>query len=140
MRSCAWSTHAALYMPCSPMSNFQIKLSAIMNPGKDMACETACGGIVKKLGTVQINGEADNQKDPIEFDHMRVRTPILSVRNMACDDHKIYLKRGGGSVNSTTSGKQIKFSEHAGVYYTKLETTPPVDSNKSDSGFGRQEA
>ena len=102
-------------------------------------CETASGGILKKRGTVRIDGGVDNEKVSIEFDHMRVRTPILFVKKLVRDDHDIYIKRGGGSIKNTSSGKQLKFFEHAGVYYRKLEITYPVDSKRSDNGFGRQE-
>ena len=110
------------------------------NPkGRSMVCETACGGILKKLGTVRINGEVDNEKVSIEFDHMRVRTPILSVRKLVRDDHEIYIKKGGGSIRHTTNGKQISFFEYAGVYYLKLKISPPTDSNGNNNGFGRRE-
>ena len=71
---------------------------------------------------------------------MRVRTPILSVRKLVRDDHEIYTTRGGGSIRNTTSGKQIKFFEHAGVYYLKLEITSRADSNGNNNVFGRQGA
>ena len=58
--------------------------------------------------------EVDNEKVSIAFDHMRVRTPILSVRKLVRDDREIYIKRCG-SIRKTTSGKQIKFFERAGV-------------------------
>ena len=105
-----------------------------------MVCETPCGGILKKLGTVRINGEVDNERVSIEFDRMRVRTRILSVCKLVRNDHEIYIKRGGGSIRNTTSGKQTKFFEHAGVYYLKLKITPPVDGNGNNNGFGRQGA
>ena len=105
---------------------------------RPMVCETACGGILKKLGTVHVNGEVDNDKFSIQCDHMRVRTPILSVRKLVRDDHEIYIKRCGNSIRNITSGKQIKFFEHAGVYYLKLKITPPVDSNGNNIGFGWQ--
>ena len=71
---------------------------------------------------------------------MPIRTPILSVRKLVRDDHEIYIKRGGGSIRNTTNGKQIKFFEHASVYYLKLKITPPVNSKDNNIGFGRQEA
>ena len=97
-------------------------------------------GILKKLGTVRVNGEVDNENVSIEFDHVRFRTPMLSVRQLVRDDHEIYSKRNGGSIRSTTNGKQIKLFEHAGVYYLKLKITPPVDSTNHSNGFGWQEA
>ena len=105
-----------------------------------MVCETACGGILDKLCTVRANGEVDNEKVSIEFDSMRAHTPLLSVRKQVRDDHEIYIKRGGGSTRKTTSGKQIKFFKHAGVYYLKVKTTPPVDSEGNNNGVGRQGA
>ena len=105
-----------------------------------MVCETACGGILKKLDTIRVNGEVDNEKVSIEFDHMRVRTHVLSERKLVRDDHEIYVERGGGSIKNTTSGKQIKYFKHAGVYYLKLKITPPLDSKNDGSGLGRQGA
>ena len=78
----------------------------------------------KSPGTVRVNGEVDNEKVSIEFDQLRVRTPILSVRKLVRDDHEIYIKRVGGNIRNTTSGKQIKFCEHAGAYYPELKITP----------------
>ena len=71
---------------------------------------------------------------------MRVRTPILPVRKLVPDDHEIYIKKGGGSIRHTTNGKQIKFFEHAGVYYLKLKINPPANSSGNNNGFGRQGA
>ena len=78
----------------------------------------------------------ENENVSIEFDHMRVRTPLLSVKKLVRDDHEI----GGGNIKNTTNGKHINFFEHASVQYVKLKTTPPVDSKNNDSGVGRQEA
>ena len=83
---------------------------------------------------------AQFEKVSIEFDHMHVRTPILSVRKAVRDDHEMYIKRSGGSIKNTVNGKQIKFFEHAGVYYIRLNFTPAVDSNNDNSGVGRQGA
>ena len=44
---------------------------------RPMVCETACGGILKKLDTFCVNGEVGNEKVAIEFDHMRIRTPYF---------------------------------------------------------------
>ena len=105
-----------------------------------MVCETTCGRILKKVGTDRVNGEVDNKNISIAFDHMQVRTPILSVRKLVRDNHEIYIKKGGGSIRHTTNGKQIKFFEHAGVYCLKLKITPPIDGKDNSNGFGRQGA
>ena len=107
---------------------------------RPMASEAACGGILKKLGTVRVNGEVDNEKVSIEFDHMRVRTPILSVRKLFRDDYEIYIKKGGGSIRNATIGKRIKSFDDASVYYLKLKITPPVDRKDNNNGSVRQGA
>ena len=100
-----------------------------------MACETACGGILKKLGTVCANSEIENEKVSSGLHHMRIRNPKWSVRKLVRDDHEVYIKRWRWHPEHNQ-----KLFEHAGVYYLKLYITPPIDSTKNDSGFGRQAA
>ena len=139
MRSRAWSTRACFVHAIDADVELPDHHVRENDPEeRPMDYETACGGIPKMLDTIRVNGEVDNENVSIEFDRMRVRTPILSVRKLVRDDHEIYIKRGGGNIRNTTSGKQIKFFEHAGVYYLKLKITPPVDSNGNNNGFGRQ--
>ena len=38
---------------------------------RPVVCETACGGILNKLGTVRVNGIVDNKRVSIEFDNLK---------------------------------------------------------------------
>ena len=56
---------------------------------KHTVAETACGGKLHKLGSVQVDCEADSVDVRIDFDHMKVKTPILSVRKLIRDHHDV---------------------------------------------------
>ena len=105
-RSCARSIWAVLYNVID--ADVELPDHGVReNDSKErpMVCETAYAGILKKLGTVRVNGEVDNAKVSAEFDHMRVRNSIFSVRKLIRDDHEVYIKRGGSITWNITSGK-----------------------------------
>ena len=102
---------------------------------KPLIAETACGGKLKKNGTVRVNCEIDNTEAKIEFDNIGVKTPILSVRRLIKDGHEVRFKKHNCYIKNLTTGKRINFFEYQGVYYLKMKVKPPTEP-----GFARQGA
>ena len=101
--------------------------------------ETACGGILKRLGKVNTLGSVDDVPVDITWNHMRVKCPILSVVRLTKDGNEVWIRRDGGEIVNKASGKRLKFFEHNGVYYMKIKIeTPSTRSSESSSVFTRQ--
>ena len=111
-------------------------------PPNAMEAETACGGVLKNLGTIRIQAEADGQSIGINFVNMKVKCPILSVRNICGEKHEVKIHRHGGVIRHNESGKEIKFFEYRGVYYVKLKVKKPTSQipPATEAGFARQGA
>ena len=107
-------------------------------PTHAQEAETACGGILKNLGSVKVEAEADGHTIGINFVNMKVKCPILSVRKICRDGHEVRIHRRGGVIRNNGNGKEIKFFEHRGVYYVKLKIKKPVPV--PEAGFTRQGA
>ena len=93
--------------------------------GKDRAksAETACGAVLKRLGTVRTEGYVDGVKVTVKWNHMKVKTPIRSVRQLVRDGHEVYINSGGGWIKNLESDKLIHFFEFQGVYYLRMKIT-----------------
>ena len=111
-------------------------------PPNAMEAETACGGVLKNLGTVRVQAEADGQSIGINFVNMKVKCPILSVRKICRENHEVKIHRHGGVIRHNESGKEIKFFEYRGVYYVKLKVKKPTSQipPATEAGFARQGA
>ena len=106
-----------------------LPLHKISPPGpreRRRKAETACGGILDILGTVDVDANVDGHKVGIRFNHMNVNSPILSVRRLVKDGHEVYIGKGGGFVRHIESGRRLTFFEHQGVYYMKMKVSEPV--------------
>ena len=79
--------------------------------GKDRAksAETACGAVLKRLGTVRTEGYVDGEKVNVKWNHMKVKTPILSVRQLVRDGHEVYINSGGGWIMNLENEKAYSF-------------------------------
>ena len=89
------------------------------------------------LGKVATTGTVGGVHVGVTWSHMRVKCPILSIRCLVDDGHDMRIYKGGGSIRNTSTGKEIQFFEHAGVYYLKMK----LDSLKgkpTDSVFSRR--
>ena len=95
--------------------------------GKDKArsAETACGAILKRLGIVRTAGLVDGETVNVKWNHMKVKTPILSVRQLVRDGHEVYINSTGGWIKNLENGKVIHFFEFQGVYYLKMKIAQP---------------
>ena len=90
---------------------------------KQVVAETACGGKLTKQGSVQVQCETDGSKVAIEFDSMRVKTPILSVRKLVRDNNEVRFRRHGGFIQNLASGKIINFFKSQCVLYETQDPT-----------------
>ena len=74
---------------------------------------------------------------------MKVKLPILSVREMMSKGCKLTLTENGGVIRNKLKNQQINFVVHNDLWYVKLKVKPPPtseDSKSSMSPFGRQGA
>lgn len=105
--------------------------------------ETACGGILKKLGTLKVNALADGETVAIKCDHRRVKVPILSVRRLCKDGNHCVIHKKGGFIYNEATGKRIKCMELSGVYDLRMKIMNATDQQPIDAPpqpFARQGA
>ena len=102
--------------------------------------ETACGGKLTKQESVHVECETDGSKVAIEFDSMRVKTPILSVRKLVRYNNEVRFRRHGGCIQNLVSGKKINVFVHQGVYFMELKIQQPNDQKNSKQDSHRQGA
>ena len=67
----------------------------------------------------------DGEKVNVRWNHMKVKTPILSVRQLVRDGHEVYINEEGGWIKNLENNKLIHFFEFQGVYYLKMKITKP---------------
>ena len=99
--------------------------------GKDG--ESACGGVMRRLGKVKTQGTVDGMALDLTWDAMKVKVPIISVRKLVRDYHNVYFKQSGGFIKDLRSGNKLPFFEYQGVYYIKYK----VKDTESKTGFAR---
>ena len=94
--------------------------------------ETACGGILRRLGLVRCKGTIDGHDVEIQWNHMKVKCPILSVLRLTKEGNEVILRNNGGEILNLKSGKRIPFFQHNGVYYLRLQVKRPTgDASES---------
>lgn len=80
------------------------------------SAETACGAVLKRLGTVSTEGYVEGKKVNVPRNHMKVKKPILSVRQLLRDGHEVYINSDGGWIGNLENGKLILLFEiHRGT-------------------------
>ena len=87
--------------------------------------ESACGGIMKRLGRVKTIGTVEGKSLDVQWNAMKVKVPILSVRRLVHDKHSVRFRREGGYIRNLRTGEKIPFFEFQGVYYLKMKIVPP---------------
>ena len=75
--------------------------------------ETQCGGKLIEKGSVLVDCIIDGHRVGLEFDSMKVNTPILSVRKLVRDNHPMKFHKNGNFIHDLTTGKKIGFFEFA---------------------------
>ena len=112
-------------------------VEAVDDEMKGKVAETACGGILKVLGSLTVHGVVGETAVKVRFNDMDVECPILSVRRLCTDGHDVYLNRAGGYIERLATGQRIPFFEHQGVYYIKMKVMPPPPNHPEDTPFRR---
>ena len=122
-------------------------VEAVDEEMRGKVAETACGGILKVLGSVTVHAMVGDMPVNVRFNDMDVQCAILSVRRLCMDGHDVYLNYDGGYIENIESGKRIPFFEMDGVYYLKLKIKQPPNGNEStplpevpEAPFARQGA
>ena len=87
--------------------------------------ESACGGIMKRLGRVKTEGTVEGLSLNVRWNAMKVKVPILNVRKLVHDHHDVLFNRKGGTIVNLKTGDRIPIFEHHGVYYLKMKCLPP---------------
>jgi hypothetical protein len=86
---------------------------------------TACGQQLVNKGRVQIKATAQGADFNVAFKDMETELPILSVRKMVKKNHDVRFRRDGGSIKNRTTGREVLFYAHEGVYFLKLKISNP---------------
>ena len=102
------------------------------------SAETAGGDVIRKLGTVHTESIIDDSKVGIIWDHMKVSTPILSVRKLVRDGNDVHINRHGGTITNLKTGKTMKVHNFQGIYYLRMKITSGTSSpDRHPTGFHR---
>ena len=101
---------------------------------------TAGGHQLDNLGKFTVSAIADGQEIRIAFNHMKVKLPILSVRQMMGKGSRMSLTEEGGTISNDRTNQSINFIVHDDLWYVKLKVQPPPSANKPTPNmpFGRQ--
>ena len=62
-----------------------ISIEVLDGKDRSKSAETACVANLKRLGTVRTEGYVDGEKVNVRWNHMKVKTPILLVRQLVPD-------------------------------------------------------
>ena len=116
-----------------------MRSSTFQRQSQEKGCaETACGGILRRLGLVKVQGQVDGNNVEILWNHMHVKCPILSVLRLAQDGNEVIMRQDGGEIVNVETGKRLPFFQHNGVYYLKLKVNRPNNSSDPPSVFSRR--
>ena len=100
---------------------------------------TAGGHKLDHLGKFTVDATTDFQDVTIPFNHMKVKLPILSVRQMLGKGSVMTLTEDSGLIQNHRTGHSIRFLIQDGLWYMKLKVKPPTtNEDTSASPFGRQ--
>ena len=103
------------------------------------AATSAGGHQLANLGKFSVRAETDGQEVVVPFNNMKVKLPILSVRQMMRKGSKLVLEDEGGRIENSRTKQSIRFLIHDGLWYMKLKVQPPggMRDEPSTSPFGR---
>ena len=93
------------------------------------------------LGRFVVHGHTDGQDVRIPFNNMKVRLPILSVREMMSKGSKMTLTETGGIIENREKKQAINFIVHDDLWYVKLKVKLPPANDQPEarsSLFGKQ--
>ena len=101
------------------------EVTALSKHENNQDAESACGGIMKRLGRIKTQGLVDGISLNVRWNAMNVKVPILSVRKLVRDNHNVWFEKHGGYILNLNTGEKIPFFEFQGVYYLKMKMLPP---------------
>ena len=96
---------------------------------------------MENLGQFTVSAITDGQDVKVPFNHMRVKIPILSVREMMTKGSYMTLTETGGKIVNPKAGKCVNFFVYDDLWYMKFKVKPPALAEGADlsaSPFGRQ--
>ena len=123
-------------MPISTLENMPPTSEGQRAAGVTNAATTAGGHRLENLGKFVVNATSDGQDIKVPFNHMKVKLPILSVRQMLNKGGRLSLHETGGSITNPKIGQTINLIVHEGLWYMKLKVGRPTASLPTP--FGRQ--
>ena len=112
---------------------YQITIETVEGKDRTRSAETACGGILNRLGIVRTTGSVNGENVNVKWNHMKAKTPILSVRQLIRDGHEVYINKNGGWMKNLDNAKTITFFEFQGVSYLKMKIDKPALTNENKS-------
>ena len=122
--------------------HFPAYSSTVRRPSRQRSAgaTTAGGHKLEHLGKFSISADTDGQTVRIPFNHMKVKLPILSVRQMMSKGGKLTLTEHGGKISNSGTGQSINFVIHDDLWYVKLKVNrpPASESRQPHLPFGRQ--
>ena len=74
--------------------------------------ETACGGLLHNLGSARVDFQAGGEDAFVDFNHMKMKVPILGVRQLVKDRNRVAIEDDGGYTHNRSTGKRIRFFEY----------------------------
>ena len=77
------------------------------------------------MESVRTAGLVDGEKVKVKWKHMKVKTPILAVKQLVRDGREVCNNSTGGWIKNLENGKIIHFFEFQGVYYLKMKIAQP---------------
>ena len=85
--------------------------------------ESACGGVVRTLGSCKVTGSIEDTDAAIRFRHMKVKVPIASLRNRVKGKggSDIFITEDGGIMRNRVSGRSVRIYDRGGVYFFKFK-------------------
>ena len=78
-----------------------------VSKSEQRTAETACGGTLSVLGKVNTVGTVGDVQVGVTWSHMKVKCPRLSVRCLVDDGHDMWVRKGGGVIRHTATGKEL---------------------------------
>jgi hypothetical protein len=134
------SIHAADVDVHFPQYAKSVRQSAASRQGH--SATSAGGHKLVNRGKFTISAETDGQNVKVPFNNMKVKLPILSVRQMMSKGSVMTLTEVDGKIHNARSGQTIHFAVHDDLWYMKFKVKPPTqaatDELRAASLFGRQ--
>ena len=133
------SIHAADVEIHFPQYVDKVKESAASRRGH--AATSAGGHKLVNMGKFTVEAVTDGQDVRVPFNNMKVKLPILSVRQMMSKGSVMTLTETDGKIQNERTGQTINFSVYDDLWFMKFKIKPPAkgtEGNLSASPFGRQ--